>query len=85
MRRTPRRVALVAIVWATAALVIAASTMPAADVFAQDLPGLVRELGLVPVSPVAPPGFSLPGLDGNRLALSDLAGRPALLYFWASW
>jgi peroxiredoxin len=31
------------------------------------------------------PGFSLERLDGGRLALSDLRGRPVLINFWASW
>ena len=29
--------------------------------------------------------FSLPGLDGQPVRLSDYAGRPVLLNFWASW
>ena len=37
-------------------------------------------------SPPKPaPGFSLPGLDGRVTALSDLRGRVALLFFWATW
>jgi len=35
--------------------------------------------------PKAAPGFSLPGLDGRVTALSDLRGRVALLFFWATW
>ena len=33
----------------------------------------------------AAPAFSLPGLDGRVTALSDLRGRVALLFFWATW
>ena len=37
-------------------------------------------------SPPKPaPSFSLPGLDGRVTALSDLRGRVALLFFWATW
>ena len=35
--------------------------------------------------PKAAPGFSLPGLDGRVTSLSDLHGRVALLFFWATW
>ena len=35
--------------------------------------------------PKAAPGFSLPGLDGRVTSLSDLRGRVALLFFWATW
>ena len=45
---------------------------------------LMRGLEIVPLDGQAKP-FTLPALDGTRLALGDLAGRPALLYFWASW
>ena len=30
------------------------------------------------------PGFALADLDGNRLSLGDLRGRPVILNFWAS-
>jgi cytochrome oxidase Cu insertion factor (SCO1/SenC/PrrC family) len=33
----------------------------------------------------AAPAFSLPGLDGRVTSLSDLRGRVALLFFWATW
>jgi len=32
----------------------------------------------------APP-FSLKGLDGNRISLSDFKGKPVLVMFWATW
>ena len=35
--------------------------------------------------PKPAPAFSLPGLDGRVTALSDLRGRVALLFFWATW
>ncbi len=31
------------------------------------------------------PGFSLPTLEGETVALAAYAGRPVLLHFWASW
>jgi len=31
------------------------------------------------------PDFTLMGLDGNELTLSELRGKPVLLDFWASW
>jgi cytochrome c biogenesis protein CcmG/thiol:disulfide interchange protein DsbE len=31
------------------------------------------------------PDFSLADLDGNPLRLADLAGRPVIVNFWASW
>jgi len=31
------------------------------------------------------PGFVLAGLDGERITLSDLQGKPVVLNFWATW
>ncbi|GEM_PF-449070 len=31
------------------------------------------------------PDFALPDLEGRRIALSDLRGKPVLLNFWATW
>ncbi|MGH7388176.1 MAG: TlpA family protein disulfide reductase [Candidatus Rokuibacteriota bacterium] len=45
---------------------------------------LMRDLGIVPVTGAAKP-FVLESLDGRKIALADLAGRPALIYFWATW
>ena len=33
----------------------------------------------------AAPSFSLPGLDGGRVASSDYAGKAYVVNFWASW
>jgi len=44
----------------------------------------MANLQLVPLTGPAKP-FTLAKLDGTRLTLADLAGQPALLYFWASW
>ena len=31
------------------------------------------------------PAFSLKGLDGNQVSLSDFRGKPVLITFWATW
>jgi cytochrome oxidase Cu insertion factor (SCO1/SenC/PrrC family) len=31
------------------------------------------------------PAFSLKGLDGKQVSLSDLKGKPVLVVFWATW
>lgn len=31
------------------------------------------------------PDWTLPRTDGGTLRLRDLAGKPVLLFFWASW
>ena len=31
------------------------------------------------------PAFSLKGLDGNQVSLSDFRGKPVLIIFWATW
>jgi hypothetical protein len=46
---------------------------------------LMMDLGIVPLDPQPARAFTLPTLDGKRLALADLKGRAALLYFWATW
>ena len=56
-----------------------------AQVVAGSLEALVMDLELVPLDSQAPKPFALESLDGKRVALADLTGRPALLYFWASW
>lgn len=33
----------------------------------------------------AAPAFTRPGLDGGTVALSDFAGKPVMVNFWASW
>ncbi|HEV8643317.1 MAG TPA: hypothetical protein VGV13_19740 [Methylomirabilota bacterium] len=46
---------------------------------------LMMDLLITPLDgPPAKP-FALESLAGGRVALSDLKGRPALLYFWATW
>ncbi len=31
------------------------------------------------------PAFSLKGLDGKQVSLSDFKGKPVLVVFWATW
>jgi cytochrome c biogenesis protein CcmG, thiol:disulfide interchange protein DsbE len=31
------------------------------------------------------PAFSLKGLDGKQVSLSDFKGKPVLIVFWATW
>ena len=56
-----------------------------AVVVAGSLDDLLMDLQLVPLDGQAPKPFALHSLDGRRVTLADLAGRPALLYFWATW
>jgi hypothetical protein len=55
------------------------------QVVAGSLDDLMMDLQLVPLDGQAPKPFSLASLEGRHVALADLAGRPALLYFWATW
>jgi peroxiredoxin len=50
------------------------------------------EDGRISDSPAGPirqgslaPDFTLPGLDGHRVSLSEWRGRPVLINFWATW
>ena len=54
-------------------------------VVAGSLEDLLMDLELLPLDGQAPKAFALDDLDGKRVTLADLRGRPALLYFWATW
>ena len=56
-----------------------------ARVAADSLGDLAMDLQLVPLDGRAAKPFTLESLDGKKVSLADVAGRPALLYFWASW
>jgi hypothetical protein len=49
------------------------------------LDDMMQDLQILTLGGEPAPAFILPTLDGKSLALADLAGRPALLYFWATW
>jgi len=68
----------------SALLAVAVTVPPRGD--AQSTP-LQERLRALDVSPLAgdPSPFTLTGLDGQRYSLASLKGRPALLYFWATW
>jgi cytochrome c biogenesis protein CcmG/thiol:disulfide interchange protein DsbE len=38
-----------------------------------------------PVVGAPAPDFTLPGIDGSSVRLSDLAGTPVVINFWATW
>lgn len=94
MRRSPRLgwaglgVAVIAVAVFGGWLVTRFTTPPSrgsAQVAAGSLDDLLMDLRLVPLDGQAPKPFALESLDGKRVALAGLAGRPALLYFWATW
>ena len=76
--------------WLLALTLVAAATFAGgASAFAAGggsgaLVDAARALGLVPMTGT-PPAFALAVLDGQVTRLADLRGRPALLYFWATW
>ena len=44
-----------------------------------------KALGVIRLSQVAPPDFTLNSLDGKSITLSALKGKVVLLNFWATW
>lgn len=83
---TPRRLALLGLLGlVVVALAGGGNAAPAAD---KDkvLEDLLFDLQLIPMSGQTPPPFELERLiDGKKVTLAELRGRPVLLYFWASW
>jgi cytochrome oxidase Cu insertion factor (SCO1/SenC/PrrC family) len=83
---TSRRLALLLLVGlAVVALAGGSAPAPAAD---KDkvLDDLLFELQLIPMAGQEPPAFELEKLiDGKKVTLAELRGRPVLLYFWATW
>src|SRR5262245_33618212 len=47
--------------------------------------GLLEQLEIIPMAGRLAPPFTLDTLEGARFRLADHSGRPALLYFWATW
>ena len=62
-----------------------ASSPSGGEATAGSLDDLLMDVQLIPLDGQRPKPFALDSLDGRRVALADLAGRPALLYFWATW
>ena len=83
--RTVYVVAVVAGVWLAGGFPMRKAPGTSAQVVAGSLDDLLMDLQLVPLDGQTPKPFALESLDGRRVALADLAGRPALLYFWATW
>jgi cytochrome oxidase Cu insertion factor (SCO1/SenC/PrrC family) len=62
-------------------LVVLAGTGAAAPKAVEDL---LLDLQMIPLDG-APPALVGETVDGTRVALAELRGRPVLLYFWATW
>jgi cytochrome oxidase Cu insertion factor (SCO1/SenC/PrrC family) len=60
-------------------------TAGSAQIVAGSLDDLLMDLQILPLDGQPPRPFALASLDGRQVTLADLAGRPALLYFWATW
>jgi cytochrome oxidase Cu insertion factor (SCO1/SenC/PrrC family) len=71
----------VALLLSCLALVVAA---PAACAGGERLDDLAIDLLLVPLVRDPAPSLALEAIDGTRVALHELRGRPVLLYFWES-
>ena len=78
-------VAVVVAAWLGGLAPRMASSPSGSVVVAGSLDDFLMDLQLVPLDGQQQKPFALPSLDGRRVALADLAGRPALLYFWATW
>jgi cytochrome oxidase Cu insertion factor (SCO1/SenC/PrrC family) len=50
-----------------------------------DVEVLLADLDVTVLPAAVPPQFKLDTFDGKPLALADLRGHPALIYFWATW
>jgi peroxiredoxin len=57
----------------------------AAPASADDLDRYLRELQLNALPGARAPGFTLPTVDGRKVALADQKGKVVLVYFWATW
>jgi cytochrome oxidase Cu insertion factor (SCO1/SenC/PrrC family) len=83
MTLVSRRIPRIALTLLTAAL-LAGGAVASAAASGSALTEAGRALGLVPLAGT-PPAFALDVLDGGQRSVADLNGRPALLYFWATW
>jgi cytochrome oxidase Cu insertion factor (SCO1/SenC/PrrC family) len=79
-------VAVLALALAVAVAVDLLSDEPGATaVSGAPIEQLLADLQVLPLHAAPAPPFTLETTDGRRVALADHAGRPVLLYFWASW
>lgn len=63
-------------------VLVGAASAPAAPATEQ----MLRDFGVqLPKEQKMAPDFTLPGLGGGSVSLSDARGKPVLLHFWASW
>ena len=70
----------------TIASVAVLTLLLATTVVADDsLRQLLGDLQIAESRIASPSPFTLPDLDGKAVSLASLGGRPALLYFWATW
>jgi thiol-disulfide isomerase/thioredoxin len=63
------------------------SLLPAEEIHSsseQDCPSC-PSFGVLRIEKEKAPLFSLKDLDGNKVALKDLKGKPVILTFWATW
>ena len=66
-----------ALVFGVAVALVATAALAAPD---------FGSMQVIPYEPPKPaPAFSLPDLNGKEVHLSDLRGKVALLFFWATW
>jgi cytochrome oxidase Cu insertion factor (SCO1/SenC/PrrC family) len=73
--------ALAIAAWAVAFALV--PTGPSAQ--SKGLDDLMMDLNIAPLDAQAPPAFSVTTLEGRRVALADVKGQAALVYFWATW
>jgi cytochrome oxidase Cu insertion factor (SCO1/SenC/PrrC family) len=50
-----------------------------------ELEDLLFDLQVIPMDGQEAPAFALESLEGKRVSLGELRGKPALVYFWATW
>lgn len=66
-------------------LVLLAVVLAAIPAVADKVDDLLFDFQMVPLDGQPSHEFTLQGLDGRPVSLSDFRGHVVLLYFWASW
>jgi cytochrome c biogenesis protein CcmG, thiol:disulfide interchange protein DsbE len=72
---------LAVIVFSTTLLLQTRGSSPSAE---QDCPSC-SSFGIQRLEKMSAPSFSLKGLNGNKVTLKSLKGKPIILTFWATW